>query len=137
MSIKYGHLYSNPVVTIGRSDIHRWGVFAKKDIAKGDLIAQSPYFTLFAEDVDLDAGDGMLGRYVHPIDEVDEVDGDWLIGLGYASVYNHNRKANTQWELDSYNEVMIHYAIKDIKAGEELFLDYGFDEDDDEDFGEY
>ena len=139
MSIKWGQLYTNPVVSIQRSEIHRWGVFAKKDIQEGDLIAQSPYFVIDDDDVDIDAGTGMLGRYVHPIDDVDEIEGDWIIGLGYASLYNHSADANIQWDLDTYNEVMVHYATTDIKAGEELCLDYGFDEGDDpaEEFGEY
>ena len=135
MSIKWGQLYSNPNVVIARSDVHGYGVFARKDLQEGDLIAQSPYFTLDEEDVDLDDdgnGSVSLGRYVHPIDEIEEVEGDWLIGLGMASLYNHSRDANIQWDLDHYNEVMVHYATCDIKAGEELFLDYGFGVDEEE-----
>ena len=139
MSIKWGQLYSNPNVVIARSDVHGYGVFAKKDLQEGDMIAQSPYFVLYEEELDLDNedSDGILGRYVHPIDEVEEVEGEWLVGLGMASLYNHSADANIQWDLDYYNEVMVHYAISDIKAGEELFLDYGFAEGEEADFGEY
>ena len=87
MSIKWGQLYSNPNVVIARSDVHGYGVFARKDLQEGDLIAQSPYFTLDEEDVDLDDdgnGSVSLGRYVHPIDEIEEVEGDWLDRSGYG-----------------------------------------------------
>ena len=32
---------------------------------------------------------------------------------------------------------MRHYATEDIEPGDELFLDYGYDDDDTDDFGDY
>lgn len=131
MSIKIGQLYSNPSVCFMRSDIHRFGVFAKKDIQEGDLICQSPYFAISNDEINEEFEDSVLLRYLHPVED-DMIDGEWIVGMGYASAFNHDPDANIQWELDPYNEVMNHYAIEDIKAGEELVLDYEYDSEEDE-----
>ena len=73
----------------------------------------------------------VLLRYLHPVED-DMIDGEWIVGMGYASAFNHDPDANIQWELDPYNEVMNHYAIEDIKAGEELVLDYEYEAEEDE-----
>ena len=67
-----------------RSDIHRFGVFAKKDIQEGDLICQSPYFAISNDEINEEFEDSVLLRYLHPVED-DMIDGEWIVGMGYAS----------------------------------------------------
>ena len=48
-----------------------------------------------------------------------------IIGLGFCGLYNHSFDPNVEYEIDKINEVMRHYAIKDIDPDEELTLNYG------------
>ena len=45
MNLERDELYLNPHIYISRSEIHRWGVFAEQDIAKFDVLQESPYCT--------------------------------------------------------------------------------------------
>jgi len=51
-----------------------------------------------------------------------------VIGLGYASFYNHNDKPNARWENDPRQRGFIFYALRAIKAGEEILISYGGEE---------
>jgi SET domain-containing protein len=42
-----------------------------------------------------------------------------------AGFYNHSEAPNTDHEIDRVNELMRHYALRDIATGEELTLNYG------------
>ena len=45
MNLELTELYLNPNLVIASSEVHRWGVFAHKDIAKHDVLQESPYCT--------------------------------------------------------------------------------------------
>jgi len=51
------------------------------------------------------------------------------ICLGYGSVYNHSYKPNTIYEADYENDVITFITLKNIKAGEELLVNYNYDPD--------
>jgi len=46
------------------------------------------------------------------------------IVLGYGSLINHSFKPNAAYTCGYKNKVMIYYAIKPIKKGEEVFINY-------------
>lgn len=50
---------------------------------------------------------------------------DFIIGMGNCGLYNHSIDPNVEFEIDRINEIMRHYSIRDIDAGEELTLNYG------------
>jgi len=54
--------------------------------------------------------------------------------LGYGSLYNHSKNPNADVDYDTKNpkNYLIFEAIKDIKAGEEVLIDYEFDDDKEE-----
>jgi SET domain-containing protein len=52
------------------------------------------------------------------------------IGLGYLSMYNHSYNANCEYEMDFENRTMSIKTVKQIKKGEELFINYNGDADD-------
>ena len=134
MNLVIDELYLNPAIFIARSDVHRWGVFTSEDIKQFDVIQESPYMT-FDGDEPLDESE-VIARYLHQT-EGGPLVYEYVIGFGFASLYNHSDNPSVAYELDVVNEVMRHYAIDDIPAGSELFLDYGVGPEDSEDWGDY
>ena len=47
--------------------------------------------------------------------------------LGFAGLLNHSDTPNCKIESDIKGEVLCTYALRDIKAGEELVWNYGID----------
>ena len=133
MNLELTELYLNPDLVIASSEVHRWGVFAHKDIAKHDVLQESPYCT-FSFLVLRKKADVVV-RYTYDSSDnpgANEV----VLGFGFAALYNHSSDNNAAYELDTVNEVMRHYATEDISAGSEIFIDYGYEEDEC-DFGDY
>ncbi len=135
MNLEKDELYLNPALFVARSDVHRWGVFTEKFIKKHDVLQESPYCTFPYSELKK-KGDVVI-RYTY--DSSHEIGADdVVIGFGFAPLYNHSAEnCNVRYELDTVNEVMRHYATEDIEPGDELFLDYGYDDDDTDDFGDY
>ncbi len=133
MNLELTELYLNPNVVIASSEVHRWGVFAHKDIAKHDVLQESPYCTFTMKELRKKAD--VVVRYTYDSSDNPGTSGV-VLGFGFAALYNHSSDNNAAYELDTVNEVMRHYATEDIPAGSEIFIDYGY-EDDDCDFGDY
>lgn len=133
MNLEIDELYANPNIHIGKSTVHRWGVFATEDIGKHDVLQESPYCTFSYKELRKRAD--VVVRYTYDACENPGTD-DVVLGFGYAALYNHSSNPNATYELDTVNEVMRHYALTDIAAGEEIFIDYGHD-DPDPNFGDY
>lgn len=110
------HLLFATKIIIKRSPIHRWGIFAREKIHKHEIIEESPY--IFVPSDEISTCYSCL-PYSYDLYE------DSIIGMGNCGLYNHSFDANVDYEIDKVNEIMRHYAIKDINAGEELTLDYG------------
>lgn len=110
-------LYHSNKLQIKRSNIHRWGVFAKNPLKKFELLEEVPYFIVPNKQIKKIPSCLM---YSYFLDNKNS-----LIGMGYAGLYNHSSNPNVDYEIDKINEVIRHYAIIDINPGEELTLDYG------------
>lgn len=48
---------------------------------------------------------------------------NYVIGLGYLSLYNHDDDSNCMWYSDEYGIVI--RTIRRIRAGDELCINYG------------
>lgn len=108
-------LFANKVI-VKRSKIHRWGVFAREEIKKYEIIEEFPYFFIPSNEIQLSPSCLTYSYDLH---------GDSIIGMGHCGLYNHSLEPNVDYEIDKVNEVMRHYAIKDILVGEELTINYG------------
>lgn len=108
-------LFSDKVI-VRRSKIHRWGVFSRQKIKKYEIIEEFPYFFVPSSEIK-DAPSCIPYTY--------EFNGDFIIGMGYCGLYNHSFDPNVEYEIDKVNEIMRHYAIRDIDINEELTLNYG------------
>lgn len=100
------------------------GVFAIRDIKKGETIEVAPVVTVSAENVkeNGEAPDGYLLTWD------DETEGEeYCMPLGYIMMYNHGSKPNMALENDMEEYTITARAARDIKAGEELTWDYACD----------
>ena len=96
-------------ITVRESPTHGLGVFALQDIAAGETLELCPYIVIHVDD--LHAGNRL---------------NDYLVVMGCGMLYNHAAPGNAKWEVDETdNRFLRFYADCDIKAGEELFHDYG------------
>jgi SET domain-containing protein len=50
--------------------------------------------------------------------------------LGYGSIYNHSHSPNADWKQNFKTNSMVYRAIKPIKKGEEILVNYNGEPDD-------
>ena len=97
------------------------GIFASQSIKKGEVIEIAPVIVL-PEEQALPLNFTDLSCYVF----------DWsknriALALGIISLVNHSsKKDNVDTKQNYKNNTIKLFAIKDIKKGEQLFLDYGY-----------
>ncbi len=93
------------------------GVFAKEPFQPGELIESVP--VILAEYCD-----DLLDKFVY-------VWGKHLaIALGYGSLYNHSDRPNAEYVAERDAGRVTYWASRPILAGEEIFIDYQWDEAD-------
>jgi hypothetical protein len=115
-------------ITLGSSVVHGRGIFAVTDIAEGELIERCPTVPLgFRSRYH---SDPQIYRYLYaqPLCPCLECKNHGFILhmiLGYGMMYNHKDINNTEWKFDYNNFIADLVATQDIKAGEEIFVDYG------------
>lgn len=95
------------------------GVFAGRKYRKGEVIEVCPVIAL------PEAPGGMLERYVFRWGE----DGV-AVALGYGSLYNHSAEPNAKFAVRESRAEVVFRALRDIAVGEQILIDYGWEEDD-------
>lgn len=101
------------------------GVFAKDVIKKNTILEIAPVLVLPPNErawID----QSVLYNYYFLWGEDDK---QTAICLGYGSIYNHSYKPNVEYEADYAAETITFITIKNIKAGEELTMNYNCDPD--------
>ncbi len=96
------------------------GVFTSKNISKGTIIEVSPVIVL-TEKERKTIEKTLLFHYVF----------EWgndkkkaAMALGYISLYNHSYDANCEYEMEFAKKIMTIKTVRNIKKGEELFINY-------------
>jgi len=124
-------------VEVKPSPVHGVGVFATEDIPKFYCMECSPVvlhwpaiFHMWSEKI---GGRHILHDYVFTWydSQTRTVDGRQAMPLGYVGIYNNSfEDPNAQWKHRNgdYPALMV-IAMKDIKAGEEIFVRYHPDPD--------
>ncbi|MCM3766301.1 SET domain-containing protein [Neobacillus niacini] len=104
------------------------GIFATRDIHNGELIHEAPVIVSPSKDYKYLKKTIMM-EYVFWWDPDHD---ECALALGYGSLFNHSYTPNAIFELNFENRTIDFYALIDIKAGEEIFINYNGEPDDDE-----
>lgn len=112
-----------PILTIGLSPGRGRGVFTTELIAAGTVIEISPVLVLSAaERVEVEKT-----RLYDYIFEWGEDGVQCCVAMGYLSIYNHSYDANCDYEMDFAGERISITTVRNVQAGEELFINYNAD----------
>jgi SET domain-containing protein len=90
-------------------------VFATRRYVKGQLVENCPTVEVADSDVT-----GRLDDYVY----TSVKDGDVLLVLGYGMLYNHSADPNVEY-IQEEPSIISFRALRTVKPGEELTIDYG------------
>lgn len=101
---------------IRRSKIHGWGVFAKQNIKKGQVIESCLFLKTEKEYF---KNSKNIRAYIF------QYYGCHALVLGNGSLYNHHDPSNTKYITNKKMNKFIFIAKNDIKRGDEIFIPYG------------
>ncbi|TWT40721.1 SET domain protein [Thalassoglobus neptunius] len=114
MATRFEH---STLVEIKKSPKRGRGVFAKQPIKKGEVIECVPVLIVTWDEI----ADSELADYAFTLTEKKVG-----IALGYGSMYNHSYKPNARYD-DEGRQTKVFSAIKNIKKGEEITVNYNGD----------
>lgn len=96
------------------------GIYAAKNLRKGTIVEVSPLVLFNNHDIKY-GKETILNHYWFEFDEK-----HYCLALGYGSLFNHHPKPNTSSEIDMKMKTITFVVEKDIKKGQQLFIDYGY-----------
>ena len=114
-----------PILTIAPSPNRGRGVFATEAIQMNTTIEIAPVIVLTKEHRNI-VEQTLLYDYIF---EWGEDHKSAAVALGYVSIYNHSIHPNCVYEMDYENDRISIITIKDIQVGEELFINYNAEVD--------
>ena len=100
------------------------GVFAKCDIKKGELLHEAPVLS-YPNEQHKHIEKTLLADYAFEYGI-----GQSAILLGYGMLFNHSYEPNATYEINFKNQTFDFFAFTDIKAGDEILINYNGDVDD-------
>lgn len=107
-------LYIAPTNQMGR------GVFTSEKLKAGTVVEISPVIVMNQSDRLL-LDQTLLHDYIF---EWGQKRKQCCMALGYIPIYNHSYTSNCEYEMDYDAELITITAVRPIKAGEELFINY-------------
>jgi len=112
-----------PCLFIASTNKRGRGVFSREDIPPGTVLETSPVIVMGPEDRKL-IDQTLLHDYIF---EWDQQHQQCCMALGYVALYNHSYLSNCEYEMDYKKELISVKAVRFIKEGEELFINYNGD----------
>src|SRR5512146_1089825 len=101
------------------------GVFALKNFKVGEIIENAPVLT-FSPKERKHLEKTLLNYYVYPWRSTRSA----ALALGYGSIYNHSYNPNADWKQNFKTMSMVYRAVRPIKKGEEITVNYNGEPDD-------
>ncbi|MOA08142.1 SET domain protein [compost metagenome] len=99
------------------------GVFATCDIAKGQIFHEAPVIP-YPNEQHVHIEKTLLADYMFEYGS-----NHTALLLGYGMLFNHSYKPNAAYDLNFDNHTVDFYAFTDIKAGEEILINYNGETD--------
>jgi uncharacterized protein len=115
-----------PFLYISDSGLGGRGVFTGETLEEGDLIEICPAIVLPEEDLPKIHDTRLHDYYFLWGEEQNRC----AIALGNGSLFNHSYQPNARYLLDYEHETIDFYAIKTIRPGEEITVNYNGDPED-------
>jgi uncharacterized protein len=100
------------------------GVFAARPFRARTVIEVCPVLVLSA------GADETLSGLEHYVFKWGPDEDRLAVALGYGSLYNHSPKPNADFTLRHKRGAIVFHAIRDIAAGEQILIDYHWEEAD-------
>ncbi len=101
------------------------GVFALKDFKKGEIVENCPVINITPKERKK-CENTILAYYIYPWRSTRS----GSLVLGFGSIYNHSYTPNADWKQNFKSETMVYRALKPIKKGEEITVNYNGEPDD-------
>lgn len=95
------------------------GVFAKVEIAKGEIIERCPIIEISQNDISFTRSH--LATYFFYFGKQKE---RAALALGFGSIYNHSKKPNAKFKIKPADMIIEFVALKNVKIGAEITFDY-------------
>jgi len=108
---------------IGDGEFNR-GVFATCDYKKGELLHEAPVIA-YPNEEHQHIEKTVLADYAFEYGI-----GQSAILLGYGMFFNHSYEPNATYDINFKNRTFDFFAYTDIKAGDEILINYNGDVDD-------
>jgi uncharacterized protein len=102
------------------------GIFATRTIHKGELIHAAPVIVCPDDEYKKLKKTALRNYYFNWGENYNHV----AIALGYGSLFNHSFSPNALFENNLKKETVDFFALKRIKPGEEIFVNYNGDPND-------
>lgn len=99
------------------------GVFTKEKIKAKIVVEESPVIVMSAKDRAI-IDKTLLHDYIFAWGDKED---KCCVALGMASLYNHSYKSNCEYVMDFVKEIIQVKTVREIKAGEELTINYNGD----------
>jgi uncharacterized protein len=116
-------LMIHPSIYIDKSDEMGRGAFTKEPIPANTIIEASPVIVMSSEERKL-LDQTLLHNYIF---EWGVDSKQCCMALGFVPVYNHSYKSNCEYEMNFDTETIRIKTVRNIEAGEELFINYNGD----------
>jgi SET domain-containing protein len=109
-----------PCLYIAKTKKMGKGVFTSEPIRAGTIVEESPVIVMSHKERQL-LDQTLLHDYIF---EWGDRPLKCCMALGYVAVYNHSFNSNCEYEMEFDKERIRVTAMRDIKKGEELFINY-------------
>lgn len=115
--------FISDAVFVAKSKAMDRGVFTKTALKKNTIIEIAPVIVMSNEDRKL-----LDQTHLHDyIFEWGEAGTQCCMALGYVPLYNHSYHSNCEYEMDFKKRLISIKTVRNIKEGEELFINYNGD----------
>ena len=101
------------------------GVFAIKDFNPGEIVENCPVINITPKERKI-VEKTIFDYYIYPWRSTRS----GSLVLGYGSLYNHSFNPNADWKQNFKTQSMVYRAVRPIKKGEEITVNYNGEPDD-------